>query len=164
MVIRKRTVLLRGRPPTTGGEKTRVLVVDGSELLADQLPKLLNGRGFEARGLTRGDKALDVMRQFQPHILVCERLLWFGKDESGGEKLIPEAKILQPDLKVVVYSACTEPTRLGESEPKFGKTADRYFSDVRQHVDRYICKLDTGAVPKLLETVSELEGGLPHKQ
>lgn len=53
----------------------KVLVVDDHRDFADTIAMLLARRGFEVRVVYGGKDALDVVAEFEPHVIVCEPLM-----------------------------------------------------------------------------------------
>ncbi|MDN5894476.1 MAG: response regulator, partial [Nocardioides sp.] len=66
-------------PASDSGFKGRVLVVDDDPSLAEMLTIVLRQEGFDSRVCARGDKALEVFREYDPDVLLLDLMLP-GKD------------------------------------------------------------------------------------
>src|SRR6201986_3587420 len=65
-----------------GPMKGRVLVVDDDAALAEMLGIVLRGEGFEPTFVSDGDKAVEVLRESQPDLVLLDLMLP-GRDGIG---------------------------------------------------------------------------------
>ena len=78
----------------------RVLIVDDEAELVSALVERLNLRGFQARGVTAGDKALEILRE-EP----CDVVLLDVKMPGlGGLEVIRGIKEEHPSLEVILLT------------------------------------------------------------
>lgn len=81
----------------------RVLIVDDEEELVDALVERLNLRGFDARGVTTGQEALDSLERHPCDVV----LLDVKMPGLGGLDVIRRIKAARPSLEVVLLTGHT---------------------------------------------------------
>ncbi len=87
-------------PKSQGGSRTKVLVVDDEQIIANTLTIILNTSGFEARAVYSGEAAVQSLGSFQPDVLICDVVM-------GGMSGIEAAivfRLQQPSCKVLLFS------------------------------------------------------------
>jgi DNA-binding response OmpR family regulator len=74
-----------------------VVVVDDERAIAETLVEILNGEGFEALSASDGDTALDLVRSFQPDIVISDVVLPGVNGVDVGIRIreaLPECRII----------------------------------------------------------------------
>lgn len=84
-------------------EPLRVLIVDDEEEFVNPLVERLNLRGFEARGVTSGEKALELIASSGFDVV----LLDVKMPGLGGLDLIRSIREQHPGLKVILLTGHT---------------------------------------------------------
>lgn len=79
----------------------RVLLVEPSPLQGQAMANLLHGAGMEARWAMDGPEALELLPDFQPHVLLTELMLPF----FSGLELIRRCRVRAPALKALAVTA-----------------------------------------------------------
>ena len=83
---------------TNPAPKSKVLVADDEQVIANTLAIILNQAGFEARAVYSGEKAIEALDSFQPDMLISDVIM---TGMTGIEAAIvtrqkmPKCKILQ---------------------------------------------------------------------
>lgn len=83
--------------------RTKVLIADDEEVIADTLALILNQGGFEARAVYSGEKAVEIAPAFQPDVLISDVLF---ADLNGMDTAIRIRSML-PNLRVVLLTGQT---------------------------------------------------------
>ncbi len=78
----------------------RVLVVDDEYLVADTLTLVFTKSGFDARTAYSADRALEMAREIEPHLLLCD-ITMPGKD---GHALVDEISREFPACRIIVLT------------------------------------------------------------
>ena len=91
--------------PLTGG--ARVLVCDDEEALVEFIEKLLREAGYDVRSTLNSLEAIDIAREFQPHVALLGEIM----PRMDGFKLAEELTRLLPKTKMVLTSEA-EPSDL----------------------------------------------------
>ena len=81
-------------------ESLRILIVDDEEELVSALVERLNLRGFQARGVTTGDAALELLETEEVDVM----LLDVKMPGLGGLEVIRRVKDMKPKLEVVLLT------------------------------------------------------------
>jgi two-component system, chemotaxis family, chemotaxis protein CheY len=84
-------------------ESPRVLVVDDDEIIRDFVSEALADEGYEIRTASNGRRALDVLHEWKPNLIVLDLMMpemdgWAFRAE---QRKLPDAA----DVPVVVLSA-----------------------------------------------------------
>tara|TARA_B100001179_G_C18601140_1_gene410361 strand:- start:23 stop:382 length:360 start_codon:yes stop_codon:yes gene_type:complete len=79
----------------------RILVVEDDELVLETLKELLKARDHDVETACNGDEALKVMREENKFDVLISDIIM---PEKEGIETISEAKLIQPDLKVIAIS------------------------------------------------------------
>ncbi len=82
---------------TTRSSKSRVLVADDEQVIANTLAIILNQAGFEALAVYSGEAALEALESFKPHMLISDVIMtgMTGIDAAIlTRQRMPECKIL----------------------------------------------------------------------
>jgi CheY-like chemotaxis protein len=82
------------------GGKTKVLVVDDEQTIANTLSWVLDREGYETRAAFSGEEAIEVAQTFAPDILICDV---FMEGISGLDAAI-EIRDKFPSCKVLLVS------------------------------------------------------------
>ncbi len=80
--------------------KPKVLVADDERVIADTLAMILNQSGFEARAVYTGEKAVELVPEFQPDMLISDVIM---ADLNGIDAAIKIRGIL-PNIKILLFS------------------------------------------------------------
>ena len=79
----------------------KLLIIDDEENLAKSLSVSFKVRGYEVSLALNSTKGLELVKEFNPDILLLDLHLSEGKT---GLDVLREAKAIKPDLKVVVLT------------------------------------------------------------
>ena len=60
---------------TTPAPKSKVLVADDEQVIANTLAIILNQAGFEARAVYSGEKAIEALDSFEPDMLISDVIM-----------------------------------------------------------------------------------------
>lgn len=90
----------------------RILLVDDHAIVSDGLQAILKTvEGFEVvKKLTSGDFALAYLKQFPVDMMITD----YAMPDMDGVTLVKKAKLLNPDLKIIVLSMHDEVTMIKE--------------------------------------------------
>jgi CheY-like chemotaxis protein len=80
--------------------KPKVLVADDERVIADTLAMILNQSGFEARAVYSSEKALELVPEFRPEMLISDVIMG---DLNGIDAAIQIRAIL-PNIKILLFS------------------------------------------------------------
>jgi CheY-like chemotaxis protein len=80
--------------------KPKVLVVDDERVIADTLAMILNQRGFEARAVYSGEKAVETAESFAPDMLITDVIM---ADLNGIDAAI-QIRAMLPKIKILLFS------------------------------------------------------------
>lgn len=87
-------------PRGRDASRTKVLVVDDEQVIANTLTIILNTSGFEARAVYSGEAAVESLGSFQPDVLICDVVM-------GGMSGIDAAitfRSQRPSCKILLFS------------------------------------------------------------
>jgi CheY-like chemotaxis protein len=85
---------------TVAASKPRVLVADDEQVIANTLVIILNQAGFEARAVYSGEKAIELLDEFKPDMLISDVIM---TGMTGIEAAIEVRKLL-PKCKILLFS------------------------------------------------------------
>ncbi len=85
--------------PTTTS-KSKVLVADDEQVIANTLAIILNQHGFEARAVYSGEKAIEALDSFKPDMLISDVIM---TGMTGIEAAIQTRQKL-PKCKILLFS------------------------------------------------------------
>ncbi len=91
--------------PSTG--EARVLICDDEEAIVEFIEKLLREAGYEVRSTLDSLEAIEIAREFQPHVALLGEIM----PRMDGFKLAEELTRLLPKTKMVLTSEA-EPSDL----------------------------------------------------
>ena len=80
--------------------KPKILVADDERVIADTLAMILNQSGFEARAVYSSEKALEVVPEFKPNMLISDVIM----GELNGIDAAIQIRQLLPTIKVLLFS------------------------------------------------------------
>src|SRR5271154_40986 len=80
--------------------KSRVLVADDEQVIANTLAIILNQAGFEARAVYSGEKAVESLDSFQPDMLISDVIM---TGMTGIEAAIATRQKM-PNCKILLFS------------------------------------------------------------
>jgi len=80
--------------------KTKLLVVDDEVQINEILKEYLEARRYEVKCLTKGDAALEYIRQNECHVAIVDMKI----PGLAGHELIKEALRVKPSLKIIPFS------------------------------------------------------------
>ncbi len=89
-----------------------ILMVEDEELLRAPVAKMLRRRGFVVLETTDGEAALDIYRERAAEIDVV--LLDMTLPGASGADVMALMTLIRPDIKVVLTSAFSQETVMGE--------------------------------------------------
>ena len=78
----------------------RVLVVDDERVIADTLSMILNQCGFEAKPVYSGERAIESIAEFEPHMIISDVIM---ADLNGIEAAI-RIRAMRPGIKILLFS------------------------------------------------------------
>lgn len=81
--------------------RPRVIVADDEPAIAQTIEHILNGQGFEAKGVLSGEDAVALARHFAPDILVSD----IRMGELDGMQTAARVRRIAPTCRVVLFSA-----------------------------------------------------------
>jgi CheY-like chemotaxis protein len=84
----------------TSSPKSRVLVADDEQVIANTLAIILNQAGFEARAVYSGEKAVESLDSFQPDMLISDVIM---TGMTGIEAAIATRRKM-PNCKILLFS------------------------------------------------------------
>jgi CheY-like chemotaxis protein len=85
---------------TTPASKSKVLVADDEQVIANTLAIILNQAGFEARAVYSGEKAIEALDSFQPDMLISDVIM---TGMTGIEAAIVTRQKM-PKCKILLFS------------------------------------------------------------
>jgi CheY-like chemotaxis protein len=80
--------------------KPKVLVADDERVIADTLAMILNQSGFEARAVYSSERALEVVPDFKPDMLISDVIM----GELNGIDAAIQVRQLLPNIKILLFS------------------------------------------------------------
>jgi two-component system, cell cycle sensor histidine kinase and response regulator CckA len=83
----------------------RILVVEDDDAIRDLVERVLREAGYDTRAAPNGLEALGLLKADVPYDLLLTDLLM---PEMPGDELVPRARALQPDLKVLYLTAYSD--------------------------------------------------------
>lgn len=92
--------------------KTKVIVADDEEVIANSLVAILKQAGFDARPVYSGEKAVEMAQSFQPDKLISDV---FMTGITGIEAAIQVRTIL-PSCQILLFSGQPQEADLTEGE------------------------------------------------
>jgi CheY-like chemotaxis protein len=98
-----RSTISRTLEKTNGSGKATVLVVEDEDLIRQAVSTILRKKGFSVIEAANGTAALEVIRARKSDIDVL--LLDITLPGASSREVFEEAKVLRPDLSVIVTSA-----------------------------------------------------------
>jgi CheY-like chemotaxis protein len=88
-------------PDTTSTvTKSRILVADDEQVIANTLAIILNRAGFEARAVYSGEKAIEALESFRPDMLISDVIM---TGMTGIEAAIVTRQKM-PKCKILLFS------------------------------------------------------------
>jgi len=85
---------------TVPAPKSKVLVADDEQVIANTLAIILNQAGFEARAVYSGEKAIESLDTFQPDMLISDVIM---TGMTGIEAAIA-TRAKMPNCKILLFS------------------------------------------------------------
>ena len=85
---------------TTNSNKSRVLVADDEQVIANTLAIILNQAGFEARAVYSGEGAVESLDEFKPDMLISDVIM---TGMTGIEAAI-KVRARLPNCKILLFS------------------------------------------------------------
>lgn len=85
---------------TDQGTKTRILIADDEQTIADTLGMILSPHGFDVAIAYNGKTAIERARQFDPQVFLCDVMM---PDINGVEVAIRVRAVL-PECRIVLFS------------------------------------------------------------
>ena len=87
------------------GNKGKILVVDDENLVRWSVCRFLEGEGFIALEVSSGPEALQILQSEDIWILITDLMM----PVMSGIELIPQTRIHDPDLTILVITAVDSP-------------------------------------------------------
>lgn len=56
-------------------DKKRILIVDDEAEIVLRISRFLTRKGFLAKGVSDGEEAIDILREFNPHLIILDILM-----------------------------------------------------------------------------------------
>jgi CheY-like chemotaxis protein len=84
----------------TGAPKSKVLVADDEQVIANTLAIILNQAGFEAKAVYSGEKAIEALETFEPDMLISDVIM---TGITGIEAAIITRQ-KRPKCKILLFS------------------------------------------------------------
>ncbi|HSG72042.1 MAG TPA: response regulator, partial [Planctomycetaceae bacterium] len=78
----------------------RILIIDDEESVRETLSMMLEDRGYEIRGARDGNRGLQLIEVFRPHLVITDIIM---PDKEGIETII-EVRRRWPDLRIIAIS------------------------------------------------------------
>ena len=78
----------------------KVLLVEDDEDVRDMLSQMLTRASHEVKTAVDGEEALELLKQFHPHILVTDIIM----PKKSGTELIMEVRRHHPDMEIIAIS------------------------------------------------------------
>jgi len=92
----------------TESTKSRVLVADDEQVIANSLTMILNQAGFDAIAVYSGEQAVEMAETFQPDLLVSDVVM----GEMTGIEAAIQIRKKFPECKVLLFSGQAATTGL----------------------------------------------------
>ena len=83
----------------------KILVIDDEESLLENIKDFLTAKDFTVFTCQNGDIGLELLKKQNPHLLILDLHL---KEGPIGVQILRVAKMLRPDLKIVVLTGFGE--------------------------------------------------------
>ena len=83
----------------------KILIVDDEEALVKNIADFLAVKGHQVFMSTDGDSGLELLKNHSPHLMVLDLHL---KEGPAGTQILRVAKMLKPDLKVIMFTGFGE--------------------------------------------------------
>ena len=83
----------------------RILIVDDEETLLENIGDFLKGSGYTVFTSSNSTDGLELLRNHDPELLLLDLHL---KEGLAGIQVLRAAKMLKPDLKIVILSGFGE--------------------------------------------------------
>lgn len=100
--------------------KVRIVVVDDEALIAETLVEILNEHGFEARYVTTGADAIELAREWHPHVVLSDVIMPGG---NGVDTCIQITKVV-PACRIILFSGQAATVDLLEKAQRDGYRFD----------------------------------------
>ncbi len=110
--------------------KTKVLVVDDEQTIANTLSWVLDREGFETRSAYSGEQAVAVAQSFAPDVLICDV---FMEGMSGLDAAI-HVRDQHPFCKVLLVSGHISIAELSQQAAEKGYRFDYLAKPVHPHI------------------------------
>ncbi len=116
----------------------KILIVDDEESLLKNIADFLTVKGHEVFTSTDGDSGLEILKKNNPHLMVLDLHL---KEGPAGTQILRTAKMLKPDIKVIMFTG-------------FGEEDDAKDNCISLGADAFLSK--PTSLKKLTETIEKL--------
>lgn len=83
----------------------KILIIDDEETLLKNIGDFLTVKGFTVFTSKDGDSGLKLMESENPHLLILDLHL---KEGPNGVQVLRLAKMIKPDLKVIMFTGFGE--------------------------------------------------------
>ena len=98
----------------------KILIIDDEETLLKNIGDFLTVKGYTVFTSKDGDSGLKLVERENPHLLILDLHL---KDGPNGVQILRLAKMLRPDLKVVMFTGFGEEDSAKDSCLSLGANA-----------------------------------------
>ena len=92
--------------------KTKIIVADDEQVIANSLAAILKQAGFDARAVYSGEMAVEMARDFQPDKLISDV---FMSGITGIEAAV-QVRIMLPSCQILLFSGQAQTMDLTEGE------------------------------------------------
>jgi DNA-binding NtrC family response regulator len=100
--------------------KVRIVVVDDEALIAETLVEILNEHGFDARYVTTSAEAIELAREWHPHVVLSDVIMPGG---NGVDTCIQITKVV-PACRIILFSGQAATVDLLEKAQRDGYRFD----------------------------------------
>jgi len=119
----------------------KILIVDDEEALLKNIADFLTVKGYQVFTSTDGDSGLELLKKNNPHLMVLDLHL---KEGPTGTQILRVAKMLKPDIKVIMFTG-------------FGEEDDAKDNCLSLGADAFLSK--PTSLKSLTETIEKLLEG-----
>ena len=98
----------------------KVLIVDDEEAVINNTGDYLKAKGYTVFTSLDGDTGLEILKKESPHALILDLHL---KEGLGGIQVLRCAKMLKPDIKVIMFTGFGEEEDSKKSCMELGASA-----------------------------------------
>ena len=98
----------------------RILIIDDEEALLKNIADFLTVKGYKVFTSKDGDRGLKFVESEDPHLLILDLHL---KEGPNGVQVLRLAKMMKPDLKVIMFTGFGEEENARDNCMSLGASA-----------------------------------------